>query len=138
MKLPSSKSNMLKYAIIFARHMRPLTAAWLVQSCVAIDESSKSVVLARQRQFTFDNIYGPEASQEQLYTECVSELVDACLEGYNATVLAYGPTGSGKTYTMGSGSALHSLEDQQGVIPRAIRQVGGPDLEHAISFSALH
>ena len=95
---------------------------------MSIDESSKSVVLARQRQFTFDNVYGPQAGQEELYTECVSDLVEACLEGYNATVLAYGPTSSGKTYTMGSGSALHSLDDQQGVIPRAIRQVGGHGL----------
>ncbi len=51
----------------------------------------------------------------------MAELVEACLEGYNATVLAYGPTGSGKTFTMGTGSALHFLQDQEGVIPRVIR-----------------
>jgi kinesin family protein 4/21/27 len=50
----------------------------------------------------------------------VSDLVESCFEGYNATVLAYGPTGSGKSYTMGTGNALHFLQEQQGIIPRAI------------------
>jgi len=27
-------------------------------------------------------------------------LIDAVLEGYNATIFAYGATGAGKTYTM--------------------------------------
>ena len=50
----------------------------------------------------------------------MSDLVESCFEGYNATVLAYGPTGSGKSYTMGTGNALHFLQEQQGIIPRAI------------------
>lgn len=53
--------------------------------------------------------------------ECVSGLVEALFEGYNATVLAYGPTGSGKSYTMGTGASLHMTQEQQGAIPRAIR-----------------
>jgi len=30
----------------------------------------------------------------------------SALQGYNATILAYGPTGTGKTYTMGGLKAL--------------------------------
>lgn len=37
-----------------------------------------------------------------LYDTCVSPLVEGLFEGYNASVLAYGPTGSGKTFTMGT------------------------------------
>jgi hypothetical protein len=37
-------------------------------------------------------------------------------------VLAYGPTGSGKTFTMGSSAALGSAA-QLGVIPRVIQQL---------------
>jgi kinesin family protein 4/21/27 len=93
----------------------------LLQNCVAADAAACTVLLARQRQFTFDHVYDQASTQQQVYTECVSDLVEACLEGYNATVLAYGPTGSGKTFTMGSASTLHSLPDEQGIIPRAIR-----------------
>lgn len=65
----------------------------VAQACVAVDRDTKCVALGRDRRFTFDHVFGPDASQAQLYEECVSELMEACLEGYNATVLAYGPTG---------------------------------------------
>ena len=35
-----------------------------------------------------------------MYNESVSPLMDACFEGYNATVFAYGQTGAGKTFTI--------------------------------------
>lgn len=42
---------------------------------------------------------------------------------YNATVLAYGQTGSGKTHTMGCGNNTSLLEEELGILPRAIRQL---------------
>ena len=42
---------------------------------------------------------------------------------YNATVLAYGQTGSGKTFTMGCGNNVSLLEEELGILPRAIRQL---------------
>ena len=42
--------------------------------------------------------------------------------GYNATVFAYGQSGSGKTFTMGtSTSTLHT--QAEGMIPRSLRQI---------------
>ena len=41
------------------------------------------------------------------------------LEGYNATIIAYGPTGTGKTYTMEGGRE----GDTRGIIPRAIDDI---------------
>ena len=45
--------------------------------------------------FTFDQVFGAQTLQNQIYQERVAPLVANCLEGYNATVLAYGQTGSG-------------------------------------------
>lgn len=45
-------------------------------------------------------------------------MVDAILNGYNGTILAYGQTAAGKSYTM-EGSDLYD-EVSKGVIPRAI------------------
>jgi hypothetical protein len=42
---------------------------------------------------------------------------------YNATVLAYGQTGSGKTFTMGCGNSMSLLEEELGILPRAIRHL---------------
>lgn len=49
--------------------------------------------LGSWRQFSFDHAYGPDASQQELYAGCVSGLAECVLQGYNATVFAYGPTG---------------------------------------------
>lgn len=41
--------------------------------------------------FTFDHVYGSTCSPSSAMSdECVAPLVDGLLEGYNATVLAYG------------------------------------------------
>ena len=77
--------------------------------------------------FTFDQAFGVETSQQQVYQHRVAPLVDSCLQGYNATILAYGQTGSGKTHTiMGpSASITTAVQDQvqAGVIPRAIGSI---------------
>lgn len=49
--------------------------------------------------FRFDNIMH-NASQESIYEECGEEIVRGVLGGYNGTILAYGITGAGKTFTM--------------------------------------
>lgn len=38
--------------------------------------------------------------QAEVHSHTTAPLVDFVVRGYNATVFAYGPTGSGKTYTM--------------------------------------
>lgn len=40
-------------------------------------------------------------TQEELYYSVVQPLVLKTIEGYHSTVLAYGQTGTGKSYTMG-------------------------------------
>ena len=60
------------------------------------------------------------ASQETVYLEQVSPIVQSCLRGYNGTVMCYGQTGSGKTFTQ-----VGSLESFQnrGLTPRAIAEI---------------
>ena len=53
------------------------------------------------RSFTFDVIFEPEASQEQVFEHSrLKKFIDMALEGFASTVFAYGQTGSGKTFTM--------------------------------------
>jgi kinesin family protein 7 len=53
----------------------------------------------------------------------VQPLVAACFKGYNATVFAYGQTGSGKTHTMGTVGVSATVEEDQGIIPRALADI---------------
>ena len=46
-------------------------------------------------------------------------LLDSCLEGYNSTVFAYGQTGAGKSFTMGS-EAYRAGPEGRGIVPRAL------------------
>ena len=70
--------------------------------------------------FNFDRIFPPNSTQEELYNFGVKEIIDGVLDGYNGTVLAYGQTSSGKTYTM---EGIIDDEIKMGVIPRMINHV---------------
>ncbi len=69
--------------------------------------------------FAFDRVYGPEASQESVYEESARDVVMNVLQGYNASIIAYGQTGAGKTHTMTG--ALEGAD--RGVIPRAVDDI---------------
>ena len=56
--------------------------------------------LIEEHNFTFDYVYDPSSTQNFLYDNTAKAAVISVLEGYNATMLAYGQTGTGKTYTM--------------------------------------
>lgn len=67
----------------------------------------------------------PPVSQEMVYEDVARPLLQHALEGYNSTLLAYGATGSGKTYTM-MGAVDDSEElgsENRGIIPRICREL---------------
>jgi len=57
------------------------------------------------------------ASQDTVYEQCAHEIVEQAFKGVNATIMAYGQTGAGKTFTMVGGT--QSFE-HRGIIPRAM------------------
>uniref|UniRef100_A0A8R1DZV3 Kinesin-like protein n=1 Tax=Caenorhabditis japonica TaxID=281687 RepID=A0A8R1DZV3_CAEJA len=53
-----------------------------------------------ERKFEFDATFGAVSNQEDVHETTTGPIIDSVVQGYNATVFAYGATGSGKTYTM--------------------------------------
>ncbi|CAA6657620.1 unnamed protein product [Spirodela intermedia] len=53
----------------------------------------------KEKRYSFDHAFGPECTNTDVY-KCISSTIDGVVQGLNATVFAYGATGSGKTYTM--------------------------------------
>lgn len=49
----------------------------------------------------FDRVFGQDVHQEGVW-QYVNGSVDAFVQGYNVSVIAYGQSGSGKSYTMGT------------------------------------
>jgi len=54
----------------------------------------------KDKTFTFDNVYGPDSTNEEVFESTTKNVVSTLLEGYNCCVFAYGATGAGKTFTM--------------------------------------
>lgn len=54
--------------------------------------------------YSFDQVFEPHHTNEDIYREAIGKLVDSFLEkNLNTTILAYGQTGSGKTHTLFGG-----------------------------------
>lgn len=49
-----------------------------------------------QNKFNFDRVFGGESTQVDVFNETARPLIEDVLNGYNATIFAYGQTGTGK------------------------------------------
>ncbi|KAG2184965.1 hypothetical protein INT43_000878, partial [Umbelopsis isabellina] len=88
-----------------------------------VNENSVTIIEKSQKPkaFTFDCIFDASSTQQQVFDQVGCRLVDRMLNGYNATILAYGQTSSGKTYTMGTEKMSDTSQaSDDGLIPRAV------------------
>uniref|UniRef100_A0A4X1UXH3 Kinesin family member 27 n=1 Tax=Sus scrofa TaxID=9823 RepID=A0A4X1UXH3_PIG len=128
-----------------AVRIRPLLCKEVLhnhQACVRVIPNTQQIIIGRDRVFTFDFVFGKNSTQDEVYNTCIKPLVLSLIEGYNATVFAYGQTGSGKTYTIGGGHVVSVVEDQKGIIPRAIQEIfqnisENPSIDFTIKVSYI-
>ena len=107
---------------------------------ITIPRNENKGIINNQKEnwsFQFDKILH-NVAQEEVF-EYVKSVISVSTRGFNGTVFAYGPTGSGKTFTM-SGSS--SNFNYRGIIPRSItrlfQELGGKiDFESKVSISYL-
>ncbi|CAH2350971.1 putative kinesin-like protein 3 [[Candida] railenensis] len=87
--------------------------------------------------FTFDKVFDPSSSQLDIYNYSIKETIDDFFKGYNGTILAYGQSGSGKSFTMTGGVHL------DGIIPRLITDIfnsisnGSDEIEYTVGVSYM-
>ncbi|XP_060950278.1 kinesin-like protein KIF9 [Limanda limanda] len=72
-----------------------------------------------------------DVSQEEVYDRVCHPVVQGAFDGYNGTVICFGQTGAGKTYTMTGSTKAYK---QRGFIPRALQQVF-QEIEKRTDFS---
>ncbi|XP_058511849.1 kinesin-like protein KIF21A isoform X9 [Ochotona princeps] len=109
-----------------AVRIRPQLAKEKIEGChicTSVTPGEPQVFLGKDKAFTFDYVFDIDSQQQQIYTQCIEKLIEGCFEGYNATVFAYGQTGAGKTYTMGTGFDVNIVEEEQGIISRAVKHL---------------
>uniref|UniRef100_A0A3Q2H9C9 Kinesin-like protein n=1 Tax=Equus caballus TaxID=9796 RepID=A0A3Q2H9C9_HORSE len=61
-----------------------------------------------------------DASQDLVYETVAKDVISQALDGYNGTIMCYGQTGAGKTYTMTGATENYK---HRGILPRALQQV---------------
>uniref|UniRef100_A0A8P0THR7 Kinesin-like protein n=3 Tax=Canis lupus familiaris TaxID=9615 RepID=A0A8P0THR7_CANLF len=81
----------------------------------------KGVVNNKQTDWSFklDGVLH-NASQDLVYETVAKDVVAQALDGYNGTIMCYGQTGAGKTYTMTGTTENYK---HRGILPRALQQV---------------
>ncbi|CAH2044563.1 unnamed protein product [Thlaspi arvense] len=84
-----------------------------------------------RKEFEFDKVFHQSATQEDVFGE-VKPILRSALDGHNVCVLAYGQTGTGKTFTM------DGTNEQPGLAPRAIEELfneASMDHTHSVTFT---
>jgi len=66
--------------------------------------------------FKYDKILH-NASQEDVFDYCARGIISSIVEGYNGTIMCYGQTGAGKTFTMNGSPANFKY---RGITPRTL------------------
>ena len=64
-----------------------------------------------KKDYTFDGLFEIDTPKEIFYERTTKPIVDKVLEGYNGSIICYGETGTGKTYTINE------------IIPQAVKQI---------------
>ncbi|KAI8373831.1 P-loop containing nucleoside triphosphate hydrolase protein [Blakeslea trispora] len=104
---------------------------------INVNEPKMKVDLTKyieQHNFTFDDVFDMDESNEKIYQRTAQPLVRYLFEGGKATCFAYGQTGSGKTYTM--------LDPKLGLYVLAARDVFSwirqPEYEHLSAWIGFY
>ncbi|XP_020598093.1 kinesin-like protein KIN-8B [Phalaenopsis equestris] len=112
-RAPASKKTA---TLLVAVKCRPLTEAERrrSRSIIQVFDDKNVVVLdpdlskdyldriqnrTKEKRYCFDHVFGHECTNSDVY-KSVRSTITGVIQGLNATVFAYGSTGSGKTYTM--------------------------------------
>ncbi|KMT12231.1 hypothetical protein BVRB_5g101760 isoform B [Beta vulgaris subsp. vulgaris] len=112
---PASLSSAKNDAAVMGRvrvavRLRPRNSEELVADadfadCVELQPELKRLKLRKNNwdsdTYEFDEVLTEFSSQKRVYEVVAKPVVESVLDGYNGTIMAYGQTGTGKTYTLG-------------------------------------
>lgn len=91
---------------------------------VSINTSGDVGIAAQinSKTYTVDEVFGPSATQSLIFHKIAEPLFADFIKGYNCTMLVYGMTSTGKTYTMTGDEKLYDgeLSESAGIIPRVL------------------
>lgn len=102
---------------------------------ITVSPDQQITNLINSKTYMVDQVYGSLADQQLVFEKVALPLFNDFVRGYNVTILAYGQTGTGKTFTMcgdcdrntqDSGSDtgdIATISEMAGIIPRALNEL---------------
>jgi hypothetical protein len=96
-------------------HGRPVSGPATEPEVMQVDSIDK-------RWFELDAVFDGVSTQEDVYVYSGAQqsVTEDLFKGFNCTIVAYGQTGAGKTFTMGTAAGTNGeIAEFDGVIPRA-------------------
>ncbi|VAH21482.1 unnamed protein product [Triticum turgidum subsp. durum] len=103
-----------------------------IKSPVTVEQENILVrAVGIKKDFSVDRVFDQESTQDDVFHD-VKPILRSALDGHNVCILAFGQTGTGKTYTM------EGTSDNLGVVPRAIQELfshAAQDTSSTYSFS---
>uniref|UniRef100_A0A0E0I6M1 Kinesin-like protein n=1 Tax=Oryza nivara TaxID=4536 RepID=A0A0E0I6M1_ORYNI len=81
------------------------------------DEREEDVI------FSFDRVFYEDAEQSDVYNFLAVPIVADAISGINGTIITYGQTGAGKTYSMEGPSILHCNKQKTGLVQRVVDEL---------------
>ncbi|KAL2629949.1 hypothetical protein R1flu_014635 [Riccia fluitans] len=107
------------------RNSEEMVADMDFADCVELQPELKRLKLRKNNwdceTYQFDEILTETASQKRVYEVVAKPVVESVLEGYNGTVMAYGQTGTGKTFTLGKLGEEDTAD--RGIMVRAMEDI---------------
>ena len=115
---PTKEQKLTPNSLLVAVRVRPLTEA---EQLKGVDKSlhvlDKNVLVLYDREvprinsewtkqrgtdkhYEFDIILNENSTQSEVFESTCPTIITGVIQGYNSSIFAYGPTGSGKSYTM--------------------------------------
>eukprot|EP01059_Diplonema_ambulator_P021811 TRINITY_DN3628_c0_g1_i10.p1 TRINITY_DN3628_c0_g1~~TRINITY_DN3628_c0_g1_i10.p1 ORF type:complete len:1584 (+),score=660.52 TRINITY_DN3628_c0_g1_i10:25-4752(+) len=79
-----------------------------------VELSKKQIKVDGEKIYNFDGSFNPDCTQEDIFQEVAKPSIEHVLKGFTAAIMAYGQTGTGKSFTMS-----HTTPGEEGIIPRS-------------------
>ncbi|KAI5587386.1 hypothetical protein POPTR_005G038900v4 [Populus trichocarpa] len=112
--------------ITVCARFRPLSTKERKDSCDSICISSidsESFIFKDEKDectYSFDKVFYEESMQADVYEFLALPIVKDAVKGVNGTIITYGQTGAGKTYSVEGPSILECDVQKKGLLPRVV------------------
>jgi kinesin family protein 15 len=128
--MPLDKNTDNIHVVVRVRPMNSNESKEENGACVQVDDNDEHYLILdskpEPKKYTFDWVAGPNTTQKDIFEFAGKPMIQACLEGYNCCIFAYGQTSAGKTYTMqGKGLESNLAKDNvhRGLQPRVFEYI---------------